>query len=277
MKLKKLRELNFMQDFEALLETEFEHKLFVASLRNYSSHGNPLRFHNFAYSMRELILHVIKRKAPPKKVKNVCWYERESDDHEVTRRQQLKYIAQRGIADSYIEEDDVNYIKECTDDFVKEFKFFNKYTHITETYFEVCPEEFFEDAKQIVQIAKESLGSIMEMESYVLGVLEEKVRESVISTAKNRIPNNLSILANHVYVDNTTVYEVKCTKIDNEYIHITATGDVHVMQEYGSKNDLCTISAEYPFTLEMRSHVKDPETFEIMADELDIDTSSWYE
>ena len=69
MKLKKLLSLDFMQEFQSLLDTDFEHKLFVSSLRNYASHGNPLRFHNFAFSMRELVLHVIERKAPVKKVR----------------------------------------------------------------------------------------------------------------------------------------------------------------------------------------------------------------
>lgn len=68
MKLKKLLELDFMVKFKSTLETEFEKELFIASLRNYASHGNPLRFHNFAYTMRELILHVIARKAPEEKV-----------------------------------------------------------------------------------------------------------------------------------------------------------------------------------------------------------------
>lgn len=43
MKLKKLLELDFMVKFKSTLETEFEKELFIASLRNYASHGNPLR------------------------------------------------------------------------------------------------------------------------------------------------------------------------------------------------------------------------------------------
>jgi len=68
MKLRKLPQLDFMMEFQELLETDFEKKLFVASLINYASHGNPLRFHNFAFSMRELVLHVLDRKAPDTKV-----------------------------------------------------------------------------------------------------------------------------------------------------------------------------------------------------------------
>ncbi|WP_336366105.1 hypothetical protein [Marinobacter sp. C2H3] len=139
MKLNKLLSLDFMQGFQSLLETDFEHKLFVASLRNYASHGNPLRFHNFAFSMRELVLHVIERKAPAKQVRVANWYERESKQHEVTRRQQLKYCAQSNIAgayfDKYVQED----ISDLISEFLKEFNFFNKYTHITEKHFKCLP------------------------------------------------------------------------------------------------------------------------------------------
>ena len=71
MKLKKLLTLGFIQEFQQVLTTDFENELFIASLRNYASHSNPLRFHNFAFSMRELVLHVIERKAPVKKVRVV--------------------------------------------------------------------------------------------------------------------------------------------------------------------------------------------------------------
>ena len=58
MKLKKLQSLDFVNDFLNHLETNFEKELFTACLRNYASHGNPLRFHNFAFSIRELITHI---------------------------------------------------------------------------------------------------------------------------------------------------------------------------------------------------------------------------
>lgn len=61
MKLKKLQSLDFVNDFMSHLETDFEKELFTACLRNYASHGNPLRFHNFAFSIRELIKHIIEK------------------------------------------------------------------------------------------------------------------------------------------------------------------------------------------------------------------------
>ncbi|MBU3068829.1 hypothetical protein KOI40_03300 [Aestuariicella sp. G3-2] len=277
MKLKKLQSLDFMKEFQSLLETEFEKKLFVASLRNYASHGNPLRFHNFAFSMRELVLHVLKRKAPVKKIKTVSWYERESEKHEVTRRQQLKYCAQSNISDEYLGQDVLEHLNECISEFLDEFRFFNKYTHITEKYFKACPRKFFEDARQVIKIASDSLSQIDDLEHIVIEALEEKVHDSVVTTAVGAIPDSLSIIANHVFVDYSEVEEIECTSIDHEYIFVTARGTVHVTQEYGPKDDLCIMNESYPFSLDMKSHVENPDDFQVEAEELDVDTSSWYE
>src|SRR5690625_1394222 len=181
MKLNKLLSLDFMQEFQTLLETEFEHKLFVSSLRNYASHGNPLRFHNFAFSMRELVLHVIERKAPVKKVSIANWYERESEQHEVTRRQQLKYCAQSNIADAYFDDYVQEEINEVVSEFLKEFRFFNKYTHITEKYYKACPKKFFEDARAVVKIASDSLSQISELEKMEIESQEDKYHDSINS------------------------------------------------------------------------------------------------
>jgi hypothetical protein len=277
MKLKKLQNLDFMREFQSLLETEFEQKLFVASLRNYASHGNPLRFHNFAFSMRELVLHVLKRKSPVKKIKKVSWYERESENHEVTRRQQLKYCAQSNISDEYLGQDILEHLDERVSEFLDEFRFFNKYTHITEKYFEACPKKFFEDARQVIRIASDSLSQLDDLERIVIDALEEKVHDSVVTTAVGAIPDSLSIIANHVFVDYSEVEEIECTSIDHEYIYVTARGTVHVTQEYGPKDDLCTMNESYPFSLDMKSHVENPDDFQIETEELDVDTSSWYE
>lgn len=277
MKLKKLLSLDFMQGFQSLLETDFENRLFVASLRNYASHGNPLRFHNFAFSMRELVLHVIQRKAPPKQVKKVTWYQRESDKHEVTRRQQLKYCAQSNISDAYLGETVLEHLNECISEFLDEFNFFNKYTHITEKYFDVSPKSFFQDSKAVIEIAKDSLSQLEDLERIVIDALEEKVKDAVISTAVSAIPERLSNLANNVYIKYTEVDEIECTGIDDHFIYVTARGNVHVTQEYGHKDDLCEISECYPFTLAMKSHIENPEDFTVESEELDVDTSSWYE
>ena len=121
------------------------------------------------------------------------------------------------------------------------------------------------------------MSQISDLERTVIESLEEKVHDSVISTAVSAIPESLSLLAPHVFVDYSEVEEIECTGIDHEFIFVTASGTVHVDQEYVPKDDLCTISANYPFSLEMKAHVANPDDFSIVGEELDVDTSSWYE
>ncbi|WP_414863271.1 hypothetical protein [Pseudomonas chlororaphis] len=47
-------------------------------MRNLEDKQNKLRFNNFAYAMRELARHVLKRLAPDDKVLKCAWYKTRS-------------------------------------------------------------------------------------------------------------------------------------------------------------------------------------------------------
>ncbi len=277
MKLKKLQSLDFVNDFMSHLETDFEKELFTACLRNYASHGNPLRFHNFAFSIRELIKHIIEKKSPNDKLLQASWYKREHEHYEISRRQRLKYCSQAKISDAYLGEEFLEESNERIDEMLKLYFFLNKYTHITEKYMHPSPQEFFLKAKQILQIATEILNGIHNCRDELIRTLEDKIRNAVIDTAVSSMPENLVTIANHAYVDYTEVEEFGITSIDDEYINIYASGTVYVTQEYGSRNDGVSLEESYPFTLHMASHLDSPETFEVISEALEVDTSSWYD
>ncbi|HDV9262162.1 TPA: hypothetical protein QI000_002567 [Escherichia coli] len=277
MKLKKLQSLDFVNDFMSHLETDFEKELFTACLRNYASHGNPLRFHNFAFSIRELIKHIIEKKSPNDKLLQASWYKREHEHYEISRRQRLKYCSQAKISDAYLGEEFLEESNERIDEMLKLYFFLNKYTHITEKYMHPSPQEFFLKAKQILQIATEILNGIHICRDELIRTLEDKIRNAVIDTAVSSMPENLVTIANHTYVDYTEVEEFGITSIDDEYINIYASGTVYVTQEYGSRNDGVSLEESYPFTLHMASHLDSPETFEVISEALEVDTSSWYD
>lgn len=277
MKLKKLQSLDFVNDFMSHLETDFEKELFTACLRNYASHGNLLRFHNFAFSIRELIKHIVEKKSPNDKLLQASWYKREHEHYEISRRQRLKYCSQAKISDAYLGEEFLEESNERIDEMLKLYFFLNKYTHITEKYMHPSPQEFFLKAKQILQIATEILNGIHICRDELIRTLEDKIRNAVIDTAVSSMPENLVTIANHAYVDYTEVEEFGITSIDDEYINIYASGTVYVTQEYGSRNDGVSLEESYPFTLHMASHLDSPETFEVISEALEVDTSSWYD
>ena len=64
---------NFEPKLELIAQAGFERNLVRACFDNLEATG-PLRFNNFAYSLRELLRHVFHRLAPDMSVKKCCWY-----------------------------------------------------------------------------------------------------------------------------------------------------------------------------------------------------------
>lgn len=277
MKLRKLLDHDFVKDFQKLIKTDFENELFVASLRNYCSHGNPLRFHNFAFSMRELVLKIIDRNAPDKEVMKVSWYEKEHEKHKVTRRQKLKYCAQGFISDSYFNELQLEDLNENIKDYLKEFNFFNKYTHITKKHYISDPKTFYDDMKFIIQRSTEMIEGIYSLEDVVINRLKDNIQESVFQAVINESPRELSVLASNVLIDQVHPEELTVTYLEHNGITLYVEGTVYVTQEYGKGEDFTEISENYPFSITVNASVDNSDSISVNTEEFTIDTSSWYE
>lgn len=276
MKLNKLLEHDFVREFQSVLITQFEHELFIASLRNYCSHGNPLRFHNFAFSMRELVLQVIERRAPNKQVLSTVWYKRECDKFEVTRKQKLKFCAQGYLSDSYLDKADLQEINESIKEFLKKFNFFNKYTHITKKHFTPCPKKFYIDMKYIIQLSKEVIEGLTTLEEHVKSRVEEHLENTIFENVVNNFPSDLSILANNVIIEETQPEYLEIIDIDKSKVFIEVSGTVYVSQEYGKGEDFLAMSTDYPFSLTIDVSVLDPKDIGLGSRDIKVDTSSWY-
>lgn len=277
MKLKKLLEHGFIKEFQSVLVTPFEKELFIASLRNYCSHGNPLRFHNFAFSMRELVLQIIERRAPNDRVLKAVWYEKESDKFDVTRRQKLKFCAQGYLSDSYLEEEDLEEVNESIKEFLKKFNFFNKYTHITEKHFTPCPKKFYADMKYIIQLSKEVIEELTALEEYVKSRVEGYLESEIFEKVVNNFPDELSILANNVVIEETHPEQLEIIGINESKVVMDVSGTVYVSQEYGKGEDFLAMSTSYPFSLSLDVSVSDPSDIGLDSSDIEVDTTSWYE
>lgn len=277
MKLKKLLEHRFIQEFQSVLVTPFEKELFRASLRNYCSHSNPLRFHNFAFSMRELVLQIIDRRAPDKKVLKAIWYEKESEKFDVTRRQKLKFCAQGYLSDAYLEEEELEEVNDSIKEFLKKFNFFNKYTHITEKHFTPCPKKFYVDMKYIIQLSQEVIEELTVLEGYVISRVEDYLEHEIFDTVINNFPDELSILASNVIIEGIHPEQLEITDINESKVVVGVSGTVYVSQEYGKREDFLSMSSNYPFAVRVDVSVSDPNDIDLNADDIKVDISSWYE
>ncbi|MCC3798697.1 pPIWI-associating nuclease domain-containing protein [Vibrio parahaemolyticus] len=277
MKLKKLLQHDFIQAFESLLVTPFEKELFIASLRNYCSHGNPLRFHNFAFSMRELVLHIIARRAPIEEVKKTNWYEKEHEKFDVTRRQQLKFCAQGYLSDQFFTEADLEDLNYNIKFYLKKFNFFNKYTHITEKHLKPNPKQFYTDMKFIIEFSQEVVEQLESWDSIVISAVENRCHEQIFQSVINNFPDDLMILANNVIIEEIHPEELDIIVVSDEHIEVSVNGTVYVSQEYGKGEDFTEMANDYPFTISLEVSVDDPSDITVNPSSIEVDTSSWFE
>lgn len=118
----------------------FEKELFLASLNNLSDKGNPLRFNNFAYCMREIITLILDKYSSDEDILKCCWYKNETDkDRGITRAQRVKYSIQGGFSDEKVfelleldDEDEHGFISDTLTRFTKLFRELNEHTHLRE-------------------------------------------------------------------------------------------------------------------------------------------------
>ena len=119
----------------------FEQELFLAAIANVDDTSNKLRLNNFAYSMRELIRVVLERLAPNEEVVNAPWFQPNDKEHpnKVTRSQRIKYAIQGWLSDDYV----TNTLRIDHQDNDKELRKnideLSKYTHVTESTFNIEP------------------------------------------------------------------------------------------------------------------------------------------
>src|SRR5690242_17209192 len=95
------REVELFEEFKNSLETEFEKKLFQAALNNLKDKENEIRFNNFAYSVRELMRHILERRAPNDQVILCSWYQKPKNTL-VTRKQRIMFLIHGGLSEKFI-------------------------------------------------------------------------------------------------------------------------------------------------------------------------------
>lgn len=275
MKSESIEELDVVEEFKSLLETDFEKEFYDSILESYSSNNNILKFHQFACSIRELLRNILARKSPDDEVVRSDWYQsqdREKGLDRVTRRERVKYVIQKKIPNEYIEKTTLivdNTVKE----YVKEIDKLSKYTHINEGYFSKNPDDIVLDMRRVLSVAIEALSLINEIEADIPYLFEDDIYKTNLV---NCIPGSIDILAERVFIDEYEIEDIECVNIDDNYIYMKVHGNVSVDQEYGPKDDLCNIPMCYPFSQEFKINMNDFRKITFDLEDMEIDTSSWY-
>ncbi|UKK57921.1 hypothetical protein [Prevotella communis] len=238
----------------------FELRLFDAAIANLQEDNNVLSANNFAYSIRELIRHILKRLAPDDDVKGAPWYEEEKNQYGevvITRRQRIKYAVQKWFSDDYARENLKISLDDFLKDFGKNFSSLNNFTHIEEQTFNVEPVDK-------TMLAHGILGNLL---WFIITIND--ARDQITNSTLELVDKELAehFLADHIGAlvlffgkenkKRFCIEDITIRRMDDEIIKVSVKGTIFIV------DPLCPDPLEYkerkPFVSEMDVNYKNKE------------------
>jgi Predicted pPIWI-associating nuclease len=265
------------------LASGFETDLFEAALKNLNDRANPLRFNNFAYSVRETVRHVLKRLAPDQEVLRCPWYKNETGKQGgITRKQRAYFAVQGGLSDGYVKnsllldsEADHKALSTAIDGL-------NKYTHIEPSTFGVPEVQVERLAEQTLSAVADVLETVAECRRRIIEHLETEIDAAAVDEVLSDSLVGIDELASHFSVQEVSVGTVKVTAIDHECIHIEVKGAVDCILQFGSNSDVrrgdgAEIPQTFAFSCRLFCPVDDPDELSVVEDSVGVDTRAWHD
>lgn len=264
------------------LNTGFEQELFSASLENLENSDNPLCLNNFAYSMRELIRHILNRLAPDKNVLQCSWYTNETDKKNgITRSQRAYYAVQGGLSDQYIENTLEIEVKEIHKKLIYAINQLSKFTHIEEDTFNISFEDINKYSNETIKSIFDFLMLIDVCRNEIIEHLFKHIDEAAIDEVLKETIESLAVLASHHYIDEVYTDTIEIYAIDHETIFFKAIGEIGCELQWGSNGDIRRGDGHiarrtFSFDCELKSPVEEPDAVESVEDSLRVDTGDMY-
>lgn len=263
----------------------FEQELFQAAIANVDDTPNKLRLNNFAYSMRELIRIVLERLAPDAEVLNAPWFKPNDKDHpdKVTRSQRIKYAIQGWLSDDYVtdtlridHQDKDKELRQNIDEL-------SKYTHVTESTFNIEP----------VKITELALGVLCNVQLFLMNVAEARyqvqqaaidcIDEEMIKEFYYNVQDDIDILSTHHEILSYMVTDINLKDQDSDTITLVVKGTVQVRLQWGSDGDMrrgdgYETQMSFPFSSTLiASYRNEQGDVHIVSRTIDINTDQFYQ
>lgn len=268
----------------------FERNLFLAALNNLSDKGNPLRFNNFAYCMREIITLILAKHSSDEDILNCQWYKNETEkENGVTRAQRVKYSIQGGFRDEKAfelleldEEDDKGFIEDKLKEFSRRFRELNEHTHLREKRFNIGDALCEDLAFQVLDVMNSILTLIEDLREQVKSHVEGEVDKALISEFVSTTFGELDILSTHSTVDYSELDGYHIESIASNYAIIKGYGTVYCDLQWGSRSDMrngigASMSDSFPYDFTIHAMLTDLKKLELGGEGITVDTDSWYE
>ena len=268
------------------LSDSFDIKLLDAAFRNLDDALNPVRFNNFAYVLRELVIRVINRLAPNKKVIAAKWWKPNQDDkikNKAGRKQQIRYALLDGKPEDFVIhklaidiDAMVDYIGMCVDEL-------NSYTHISENYFGCSEKEIPLKVSKACSTITNILGTINQCRDKIEDGIMGMINGELVASLYLNTFDELDILSTHSSVEAYNIHDYRLSCISEDLVTCATTGSVFVRLQYGSDGDLrrgdgMVSSINLPFTAEFTCRLCEDGIidYKVEQEAISIDTDSFY-
>ena len=251
-------------------------------MRNLSDYGNPIRFNNFAYAIRELVGIVLKRLVDDDQIRICEWYKNETQ-HQcgVSQRQRSHYAVQGGLSDDYLKNElglDTDFIHKYLRDAHKQL---NKFTHIRPNTYNISDSDCDQFVADTLQALEGLFEAIEKNRALLLEKIWEHLDDATINSAISNTIVSVDELATHHSIDEVYVDTGRVTAIDATTVTFEVTGVLTVELQWGSNSDLrkgdgATMAKQFPFRCVLESPTNDPDNIAGSEDAFGVDTSSWW-
>lgn len=271
----------YAHQIRSSLAKGFETDLFEAALKNLDDLVNPLRFNNFAYSMRETVRHLLDRLAPDQEVHACSWYTNQTErDGGITRKQRAYFAIQGGLSDAFVKNALHLDADELHSVLVKAIENLNKYTHIQPSTFAIADVEVRSLAHQTLSAVRDLLDTIVECRNRIIERMEGEIDAAAVDEVLNDSLLGIDELASHFSVQEVSLGVVKITSIDHERVHLEATGSIDCILQFGSNSDLrqddgAEIPQTFKFMCRLYCPVDEPDELFVVEDSVGVDTEAW--
>lgn len=264
------------EQIESYLTTDFEKKLFSASVAYLENNDDPLRINSFAYSLRELIRNIFERRAPEDKVKSCSWFKKETENGKPSRKQRYIYCVQGGLDHKFVKEELSMDILEPWKEIKETIDSLSKFTHVNDSTFDITDAECEKLSEEALGILLSIFNMVEETRSELHSELSSHIDSELMSTFVSNSMPDIDVLSHSSYVEHSEVTDYELLDIDNRELTFRGEGNAHVSQNDGKGEDACEINEEYPFEFTGSSSVAKPYDLSIPPECISIDVSSWF-
>lgn len=266
---------------EAILAPGFEAKLYRAAREELADAANPLRFNNYAYSIRELARHVLHRLAPDSEVVKCDWYKKDPTYlGAATRNQRAQYAVQGGLTESYVRDTLNINIDDVKRRLTAAIDTLSKFTHIDEATFGLNAADVDAHVNATEGALNALCETIQQCRDDLREALTEEIDDAVVNAALDETILEIDELATHHTIEEIYTADVEIVDITSDRIVLTAEGTIDVTLQWGSNSDVArddgaVMSASFPFSCSLSASVFDPHNVESDVSTLTVDTTSW--